>query len=260
MFYNALQKSEILMTDAKLPKGQQFTFTDLRKLYELFLTLTPVNNSIKETLAAPANIAALAAKGVPLDEVRGMLILYKNHSYSNWCSGSQKSSPELSSLVPLPWSAFKEAKGVPYESWKLESFALGHFMNTAYNEFRIQEYIDRYKALEEQLLNDYELMNWARKASVKPGREYSPYKIIDNSTYPEFTEEYNKGFGGTAANRWCRVLLLQIWLAGAGRSNRMILCPYDFDKVPEYIPTLDDRKKDLAAKDYAAYAIEELGF
>ena len=267
MFYNAAEKASALETGGKLSKGLQFTSVDLKKLHDLFLTIEPVEDehgkkSLKSTLASPKTIAALAARGVTLDELRGMLILYKGHSYSNWCVGSQKDYSAYSSLVPLPWAAAKAAYGVPYSAWKAETFGTGYFISNARDEFiSSDEYEERYRRLEEQVLNDSTLMNWARQQSVTGGRDYSPHRINDTEYNSEFAEDFNKGFGGLTANRWCRTLLLQIWLAGGHlRSDKMILCPYDYDCVPEYIPTNRDQKKNSAATDFKSYMKEELGF
>lgn len=259
MFYNAEEKAGKLETGGTLLKGLQFTSTDLKNLYNIFLTIEPVGTSLKENLASSKT---LAARGVTLDELRGMLILYKGHAYSKWCAGSQKDFPEYSSLVPIPWAAAKAAYGTPYSSWKPETFGMGYFISTARNEFiESEEFVDRYVRLEEMLLNDAELMNWARSASITGNRVYAPHNIKDTDNYTDFVEEYNKGFGGPSATRWCRILLLQVWLAGGElRSDKMILCPYDYDRIPEYIPSNKDRKKKAAQVNFNDYMKQELGF
>ena len=229
----------------KLTSKEKLTHLDLQNLHKACMLLvpkkgdTPGKYNFKETLNNPASIAALAAGGVELSNFKNMINLYRNHAYSNWNNIKQTQHPELSSMVPIPLAAMKDMKGIAYEAWDLDStrgsygFFLGEFMKLKQDEREKTERV--YRDLEQRLNASPELLAWARHSTLN---KHSPNKLPDTSpTRKEFIDIWNQPFHNTNVSRFCRVCLLQIWLAGDIRlPGRTILDPFNWDRVPEYIP------------------------
>ena len=236
-----------LQAKKKLSNSEKLTVAELEKLYNASFLLVPTKGdtpgkyNFKATLNNPDSIAALAASGVELRNYKDMLAVYRELPYSSWNNVRQKEHTNLSSMVPIPLSAMKDRYDIKYSEWDFDntSGSYGMFLASTHkktmdvDETAYDAVKGKYERLEE-MLKGQELLAWARHHTTN---KHSPNKLPSSELYADFAALWNQPMGNTNFSRFCRVCLLQVWLAGEIRiPGKTVLNPFDWDKVPEYIP------------------------
>ena len=236
-----------LQAKKKLSNSEKLTISELDKLYNASFLLVPTKGetpgkyNFKNTVNNPASIAALAAGGVELKNYKDMLAIYREFPYSSWNNVSQKEHANLSSMVPIPLTAMKDRYDIKYSEWDFDNTAASYGMFLASTHKKSLDIVETaydavkemYERLEE-MLKGQDVLAWARQHTTN---KHSPNKFPQSETYADFVTLWNRPLGNTNFSRLCRVCLLQVWLAGDIRiPGKTVLNPFDWDKVPEYIP------------------------
>lgn len=244
MKFYASRIVEQLEAKVRLHSRDKLNKLDLENFYSACSVLVPTRGDMpgkynfKETLNNPDSIAALAAKGVVLQNFKEMINLYRHYPYSSWNTVKQKELTALSSMVPIPLAAMKDYKGIKYSQWDLDTTtgSYGNFLAsfTSLNQDQKDKMEYLYNRIRERLDASPELLAWARQHTTNM---HAPNKLPIQETYKDFSELWNQSFPNTSVGRLCRVCLLQVWLAGELRvPGKTVLNPYDWDEIPEYIP------------------------